>query len=307
MSFPWLTTSLALPLVGALVVALLPRTGDLAKKVALGFSLVTLVVVAAVGLGFDPHGARYQFTEDHVWIRAFGAHYAVGVDGIGLALVLLTAVLVPVVLLASWHDGEAGRWSSNAFFARMLALEGLAIGVFSAIDVFLFYVLFEAILIPIYFLIGGYGGPKRTYAAVKFLLFSLLGGLVMLASVVGLYVVSADAGSPSYLLTELSKLDLDQTTGRWLFVGFFVAFAIKAPMVPVHTWLPDAADEATPGTSVLLVGDPRQDRHLRDDPVLPRAVPGGLAVGHPAGADARGPVDRATAPCSRSARTASRA
>ena len=135
----------------------------------------------------------------------------------------------------------------------MLALEGLALGVFAATDVFLFYVLFEATLIPIYFLIGGFGGPRRSYAAVKFLLFSLFGGLLMLASVVGLYVVSADAGQPTYLLSELSKVPMDQDTARWLFVGFFVAFAIKAPMVPVHTWLPDAAEEGSPGTSVLLV------------------------------------------------------
>jgi len=249
-----MTTALALPLVGALVVALLPKVGDLHKWVALAFSLVTLGVSAVVGLGFDPHGARYQFTEDHVWIRVVGAHYAVGVDGIGLALVLMTAVLTPVVLLASWHDGENGRWSSNAFFAQLLAVEGLSIAIFSSMDVFFFYVLFEAILIPIYFLIGGYGGPRRAYAAVKFLIYSLLGGLVMLAAVVGLYVASAKtAGGPSYLLTELSKVPLDATTERWLFVAFFVAFAIKAPMVPVHTWLPDAADEATPGTSVMLV------------------------------------------------------
>ncbi len=254
MSFPWLTTSLLVPLVGAVVVALLPKTGDLAKKVAFGFSLATLVPVAAVGIGFDPHGARYQFVEDHTWIRAFGAHYAVGVDGIGLTLLLLTAVLAPVVILASWNDGGLGRWSENAFFAWMLGLEGLALGVFASLDVFLFYVLFEATLIPIYFLIGGFGGPKRSYAAVKFLLFSLLGGLLMLASVVGLYVVSARTpGGPTYLLTQLSQIHIGLVTGRWLFLGFFVAFAIKAPMFPVHTWLPDATDEATPGTSVLLV------------------------------------------------------
>ena len=138
----------------------------------------------------------------------------------------------------------------------MLALEGLAIGVFAATDVFLFYVLFEATLIPIYFLIGGFGGPRRSYAAVKFLLFSLFGGLLMLASVIGLYVVSASAaGGPTYLLSELAPImqNVGTGTGRWLFVGFFIAFAIKAPMLPVHTWLPDAADEATPGTSVLLV------------------------------------------------------
>ncbi|MGN6129232.1 MAG: NADH-quinone oxidoreductase subunit M [Nocardioidaceae bacterium] len=254
MSFPWLTVAWAVPVVGAVVVALMPKTGDLAKKAALAFSLLAWVPVAVVGFGFDTHGARYQFVEDVTWIRSFGAHYALGVDGIGLTLVILTAVLTPVVILASWNDGAAGRWSANSFFAWMLALEGLALGVFSSLDVFLFYVLFEATLLPIYFLIGGFGGAKRSYAAVKFLLYSLLGGLLMLAAVAGLYVVSSHtAGGPTFLLTELSKIHIAQNTGRLLFLGFFVAFAIKAPMFPVHTWLPDAADEATPGTSVLLV------------------------------------------------------
>jgi NADH-quinone oxidoreductase subunit M len=256
-SFPWLTVALLLPIVGAVVVAALPKraVGDpLPKQVALGFSLLTLAVVAVVGLTFEVGGDRYQFTETHEWITAFGAHYALGVDGIGLVLVLLTAILSPVVILASWNDGDRGRWGVNAFFAWMLALEGLAVGVFASLDVFLFYVFFEATLIPVYFLIGGFGGPRRSYAAVKFLLFSLLGGLLMLASVIGLYVVSARSQTgPTYLLTELAKVDIGTDAGRWMFLGFFVAFAIKAPMVPVHTWLPDAADEASPGTSVLLV------------------------------------------------------
>jgi len=255
-SFPWLTTLLVVPLIGAVVVAFLPKRADgtFVKQAAFGFSLVTLAVTAAVGLMFDVGGERFQLTEQHVWISAFGVHYALGVDGIGLTLVLLTAILTPVVILASWNDGDDGRWSVNSFFAWMLALEGLAIGVFVATDVFLFYVLFEATLIPIYFLIGGFGGPRRSYAAVKFLLYSLLGGLLMLASVVGLYVVSAGSpGGPTYLLSELRQIDIDQNVGRWLFLGFFIAFAIKAPMFPVHTWLPDAASEGTPGTSVLLV------------------------------------------------------
>jgi NADH-quinone oxidoreductase subunit M len=265
--FPWLTAALLLPIVGALVVAFMPRGAgaEQAKRVALGFSVATLVLVALIGFGYDAGGARYQFVEDVDWIQAFGAHYALGVDGIGLTLVLLTAILAPVVILASWNDADPvaeatgaapARWSVQSFFAWMLALEGLAIGVFAAMDVFLFYVLFEATLIPIYFLIGGFGGARRSYAAVKFLLYSLLGGLVMLASVVGLYVVSADsANGPTYLLTDLAPItaDLDTGVGRWLFLGFFIAFAIKAPMFPVHTWLPTAASEATPGTSVLLV------------------------------------------------------
>jgi NADH-quinone oxidoreductase subunit M len=265
MSFPWLTASLALPIIGAVVVMLLPKraSGSLPKQVALGFSLLTLGVVAAMASQFDVGAEGFQFEETHTWIAAFGAHYALGVDGIGLTLVLLTVILTPAVILASWNDadpvpsaGHAPRWSANSFFAWMLALEGLAIGTFAATDVFLFYVLFEATLFPIYFLIGGFGGAKRGYAAIKFLIFSLLGGLVMLASVIGLYVESAkSSGGPTYLFTELVPLmdDVDTGVARWLFVGFFIAFAAKAPMFPLHTWLPDAVDEATPGTSVLLV------------------------------------------------------
>ncbi|MGE5719530.1 MAG: NADH-quinone oxidoreductase subunit M [Nocardioidaceae bacterium] len=255
MSFPWLTVLMAVPLVGAAVVALLPRRSAeaLPKQVAFGVSLVALALAAVIGVGYDVGGGM-QYTEELTWIEAFGAHYALGVDGLGLTLVLLTVILTPVVILASWEDGEGGRWSVNSFFAWMLALEGLAIGVFAATDVFLFYVLFEATLIPIYFLIGGFGGLRRSYAAIKFLLYSLFGGLLMLASVIGLYVVSRDSEfGPTYLLSELSQITIDQNVGRWLFLGFFIAFAIKAPMFPVHTWLPDATAAGTPGTSVLLV------------------------------------------------------
>lgn len=257
MNVPWLTATLVVPLLGALVV-MLPRhaPAETVKRIALGFSLLTLGLAVAVALQFDAGTPGFQLTEEHTWIEAFGAHYALGVDGIGLTLVLLTTILIPVVILASWNDGDDGRWSTNAFFAWILALEGLAVGVFAATDVFLFYVLFEATLIPIYFLIGGFGGARRSYAAVKFLIFSLFGGLLMLASVIGLYVESAKSeGGPTYLLSELAPLmaDVDTEVGRWLFLGFFIAFAVKAPMVPVHTWLPDVADEATPGTSVLLV------------------------------------------------------
>jgi NADH-quinone oxidoreductase subunit M len=251
---PWLTVLIAVPLVGSLVVGLVPMRGNatLSKQVALGISLLTLVLTLVVAFQYDANGGS-QFTEDAVWIKSFGAHYALGLDGLGLTLVVLTAILSPVVILASWHDGDDGRWGPAAFFAWMLALEALAIGVFAATDVFLFYVLFEATLIPIYFLVGGWGGPHRARAAVKFLVYSLAGGLIMLASVIGLYVESAKAGSPSYLVKDLAGLDISTGTGRWLFVGFFIAFAIKAPMFPVHTWLPDTAEQATPGTSVLLV------------------------------------------------------
>jgi NADH-quinone oxidoreductase subunit M len=143
----------------------------------------------------------------------------------------------------------------RGYVALILTLEAAMIGVFAATDVFLFYVFFEAMLVPVYFLIGRYGGPRRNYAAVKFFLYSLFGGLLMLASLIGLYVVSGDIlGTGTFDFTTLASMTIDPGTQKWLFVGFFIAFAIKAPLVPFHTWLPDAAAEATPGTAVLLVG-----------------------------------------------------
>jgi NADH-quinone oxidoreductase subunit M len=265
---PWLTILWVLPVVGSVLVAMLPnpsvaaeeggrgpsrRALDAPKQLALGFSVATLVL--AVALAID-HGTsrRATLTEDTDWIKLFGAHYALGLDGLGLTLVLLTAVLAPVVVVASWNDGDRSPRGPKALFAWMLALEGLSLGVFCATDVFLFYVFFEATLIPVYFMVAGYGGPDRVRAAVKFLLFSLAGGLIMLASVVGIYVQSAGRkGGPTYLLSDLSHVDFGTTAGRWMFVGFFIAFAIKAPMFPVHTWLPDTTEQATPGTSVMLV------------------------------------------------------
>ena len=250
--FPWLTTLIVVPLVGAVVTAFLPaRPGAvLPKQLALLFTVLTLAVAVGTALQYDTGGGM-QLTETHTWIEAFGASYAVGVDGIALTLVLLTSLLVPLVVLASWNDADTRN--TKAFFALMLALEGLALAVFLAQDVLLFYVVFEATLIPAYFLIGGFGGENRARAAVKFLLYMLAGGLIMLASVVGLYALSASQGEPSYLISDLAQLDIGTVEGRWLFLGFFIAFAIKAPMFPVHTWLPDTTAAATPGTSVLLI------------------------------------------------------
>jgi NADH-quinone oxidoreductase subunit M len=251
-AFPWLSALALLPLVGAVLVALVPAApgASTPKLAAFGVSLATLALAVGVAAGYAVDGGM-QLTETHEWIGVFGAHYALGVDGLGLTLVLLTAVLVPVVVLASW--GDADERGTSGFFAWVLALEGLALAVFMAQDVLLFYVVFEATLVPAYFLIGSYGGAGRAQAAVKFLLYMLAGGLVMLASVVGLYAVSAAQGEPTYLISELAQLDIDTVTGRWLFLGFFIAFAIKAPLFPVHTWLPDTTGAATPGTSVLLI------------------------------------------------------
>jgi NADH-quinone oxidoreductase subunit M len=254
--FPFLSVLTLLPAVGALVIALLPRGRDLlVKQVALGWSLLVLVVTVVMCAGFDAGGHRFQFVESYPWIPQFGTRFGFGVDGIALVMLALVAVLVPVVLLSSWNDAEPGRRSVKTFFALMLLLETTMIGVFAATDVFLFYVFFEAMLVPMYFLIGSYGGPRREYAAVKFFLYSLVGGLLMLASVIGLYVVSTGAlGHGTFSFAQLAALDIDPVVQRWLFLGFFVAFAIKAPLFPFHTWLPDAGGQAPTGAGILLVG-----------------------------------------------------
>ena len=256
MTLPLLTILGVIPLVGALVLLALPKgNARLIKQVALAFSIAALVFTVFMGLQFDADStAAFQFVESYPWIPAFGISYSLGVDGIGLVLVALATTLVPVTILAGWNDVEDGR-SVKGYFALILVLETLMIGVFSATDVFLFYVLFEVMLIPIYFLIGRYGGPNRAYAAVKFLIYSLVGGLIMLAALIGLYIVSVDQlGQGTFDFASLVGLDIDPTTQKILFLGFFIAFAIKAPLWPFHTWLPDAAKEATPATSVLLIG-----------------------------------------------------
>ncbi|MGH3585102.1 MAG: proton-conducting transporter membrane subunit, partial [Pseudonocardia sp.] len=187
---------LVLPLVGALVVA--PMTGNPrgAKLTALAFALASLVLTAIAWFSYSvdaaAEGTRFQLELSVPWIPAFGTRFALGVDGIALVMLALIAVLVPIVMAFSWEEKIPEGRSVSGFFALLLATQGLLVGVFAATDVFLFYVFFEAMLVPMYFLIGRFGGPKRQYAAVKFFLYSLLGGLIMLGSVIGLYVVSAD-------------------------------------------------------------------------------------------------------------------
>ena len=259
-SLPLLTILLALPLIAAAIVALMPRDNTTRiKQVALIGSLVPLLFIAYIGKSFgapENAGSTFKFIEDHIWIRSFGVHYALGVDGVALALIAMSAVLVPTAMLAGWNDVEdRGSGNVKEYFAWMLVLEAFMFGVFAATDVFLFYVFFEAMLVPVYFLIGRFGGPRRVFAAVKFFIYSLLGGLVMLASLIGLYVISSDQlPSPSFALWDLVNLQINPGTEKWLFLGFFLAFAIKAPLVPVHTWLPDAAEQGTPATTTLLVG-----------------------------------------------------
>lgn len=246
-----------LPLLGTLALAFIPNTKVLLTKQV---ALVTTILVALVGIymaiSFDPDTTGFQFVESREWIPAFGIKYALGVDGIALILILMSVLLTPIVVVAGWNESEGGRYSPKVFYSLLLVLETMMIGVFASTDVFLFYVFFEAMLVPVYFLIGGFGSGDRAAAAVKFLLYSLFGGLLMLASIIGIFVVATRFGNRTFDITTLSQLHtvLTPMMENVLFLGFFIAFAIKAPLWPLHTWLPDAAKSATPGTSVLLLG-----------------------------------------------------
>lgn len=239
-----------LPLLGALLLVFVK--GHTGKLLGLAVALVTTVLGVTLFVA-----SRSGDIEGSIpWIRGIGAYYALGLDGMSGILVLLTVILVPLVLIAEWNvgDSEDARWSSTAFFGLALAMQSFALFVFLASDVLLFYIAFEATLVPMYFLIAGWGGAKRRAAALKFLLVSLAGGLVMLIGVAGVYVVSAEQGNATFLIPELADVDFAGSVGNWLFLAFFFAFAVKAPLAGLHTWLPDAAAEARGGTSTLLVG-----------------------------------------------------
>lgn len=254
---PLLLILLLIPIVGTIAVCLTPKSSPkLAKQVALAFSLITLIYTIFLAFQFDVGTGGYQLKAFYPWIPSFGINFALGVNGISLVLIALSTILVPLVILAGWNDVDDNKLGSvRGYFALLLSLEFFMIGVFATVDVFVFYVFFEAMLIPVYFLIGRYGGLQRQYAAVKFLLYSLVGGLLMLAALIGLYVASLnELGEGTFDLEKLSQLNMGDSTQKILFLGFFIAFAIKAPLFPFHTWLPDAAAASTPGTAVLLVG-----------------------------------------------------
>ncbi|MGN7780241.1 NADH-quinone oxidoreductase subunit M [Mycolicibacterium sp. 22603] len=255
----WLTALWVVPMAGAAIVILLPSK-VFARWTALAVSLAVLAVAVLLAVRFDPAGPQFQFVEDHPWIPSFGTGYILGLDGIALALVVLTAVLVPLLIVAGWNDGHADRArSTQSYLALTLAVEGMVLISLVALDVLLFYVFFEAMLIPMYFLIGGFGGAHRGAAAVKFLLYNLFGGLIMLAAVIGLYVVTLDELGGTFdfraivAAVQSGQLAVDPALLNALFLGFMFAFAVKAPLWPFHRWLPDAAVESTPATAVLMM------------------------------------------------------
>jgi NADH-quinone oxidoreductase subunit M len=242
------------PTLGAAVIFLLPRRSDTLVKVT---TLVTSVVTFALSLPlytrFDPGAADYQFVEQAPWMPTLGVSYHLGVDGISLLLVLLTTFLMPLTILASWDSIER-RWKE--FAITMLLLETGMLGVFLALDLFLFYIFWEAMLIPMYLIIGIWGGPNRVYAAIKFILYTLAGSLLMLVAILALYFLhGAATGTYTFDLPVLARYVLPAGRAQdLLFLAFALAFAVKVPMWPFHTWLPDAHVEApTPG-SVILAG-----------------------------------------------------
>lgn len=253
-ALPWLSILVLLPLVTALLIALFKPAEKIAKSIALNCSIfVFIIFMIALFISFDLNNAgAVQLTEMYSWIPQIGVSLVWGINGMSAVMIALATFLVPLVLLASWHEFTGDQVRS--YFAWILILESNMIALFAARDIFLFYLLFEAMILPVYFLIGNYGGKGRKRAAMKFLLYSLFGGLIMLAGVIAVFFVGP-GGPGGYRIDVLaSGLRLSSNAEIWIFISFFIAFAIKAPMWPVHTWLPDTTAQAPAGTSTLLVG-----------------------------------------------------
>ena len=254
MNLPILSLLVLLPFVGAVIAPILGRGGrdQLVRQFALAVSLVTFALSIYLWVQFDANSAEYQFVERHAWLPDFGVSYHVGIDGISLLLVVLTTFLTPIALLCSWESVEK-RVAAWSFF--MLALEAAMIGVFISLDLFLFYVFWDAMLIPMYFLIGIWGYERRIYASIKFMLYTMAGSVLMLLAIIALaYYHQTVTGVVSFDLVDLYALNVPAAMQTWFFLAFAVAFAIKVPLFPFHTWLPDAHVEAPTAGSVILAG-----------------------------------------------------
>jgi NADH-quinone oxidoreductase subunit M len=246
MTFPLLTVLIVLPALTALAIAVVPSDNRGAVRLtALAGATVTFLVSLGLLAAFEVGEAGFQLAERAEWIPQWGITYRLGIDGVSLWLVLLTTFFFPLVVLAAWEQTERAK----GFFASLLALEAALVGVFVALDLILFYVFFEVMLVPMYGLIGVWGGANRRYAAVKFFLFTLVGGTLMLVAILALYFAG---GATSFDYDALRQVELGGTAQILAFLAFFAAFAIKVPLFPVHTWLPDAHTEAPTVGSVIL-------------------------------------------------------
>ncbi len=244
-NLPLLSLLIWLPILGgALCLMLGNGRPQAARWLALGVALLSLLLSIPLFTGFDYANASMQFVEQRAWIPAYDIQYRLGADGISVALIGLTTLVTVLVLIGSWGSIDK---RVNQYVAAFLALEGLMIGVFAALDAMLFYVFFEGMLIPMFIIIGVWGGPRRVYASVKFFLYTFLGSVFMLVGLIYLYLKGG-----SWQLADMAALPLSMTEQTWLFFAFLLAFAVKVPMFPVHTWLPDAHVEAPTGGSVVL-------------------------------------------------------
>lgn len=249
---PILTLITFLPIIGVFfILSMDSRRSELIRATTLLVSIVVFFISLPLYVTFDAHTYEMQFVEKLQWIPSFGIHYHVGIDGISLFLILLTTFITPISILASWHITR----NVKEYMVAMLVLETGMIGVFISLDLFLFYVFWELMLIPMYLLIGIWGGPRRIYAAVKFFIYTMAGSVFMLLAIIALYFLNhRTTGEYTFNLLEFYRLDLSFAVQFWLFLAFAFAFAIKVPMFPFHTWLPDAHVEAPTAGSVILAG-----------------------------------------------------
>src|SRR5919198_2950652 len=247
---PWLTVVIFLPLVGLPVLALWTRGTDVqARAVALVVALATCLVSLGMLGAFDPSLPGYQLVEHADWVPSAGLSYLVGVDGFSVWLVVLTAFMTPLAIVASWAVNHRVR----LFMAMTLLLETAIMGSFLSLDLLLFFVFFEALLVPMFLVIGVWGSSRRVYASVKFFLYTMAGSAFLLLGIVFLWFqTSQQLGHASFDIRQMEQLSLAATTQRWLFVAFFIAFAVKVPIFPLHTWLPDAHTEAPTNGSIVL-------------------------------------------------------
>ena len=250
--FPLLTSLVLLPVIGAVVVALVPRRLEaLIKLVGLLFALMAGVLAVMVAVNFKVGADEFQFLSEHPWIKDLGVQWKLGVDGISLWLVVLTAVLFPIALA-----GPTVRRDVKSYTAWLLVLETACLGVFVSLDLLLFFLFFELVLLPMYFLIAGWGYENRAYASIKFFLYTLFGSAFLLVGLLTLVFLHRGAtGTLTFDVVELAEAQsIAASTARWLFLAFGIAFAVKVPLFPVHTWLPDAHTEAPTAGSVILAG-----------------------------------------------------
>lgn len=247
---PFLSLVTFVPLVGAFFVLIIQGDEEKiainSRLVGLFISFVTFVIALCIWIGFQPEVGAYQFVEEHEWLPSLNISYHMGVDGISLPFILLNSFLIPICLIASWRSIQ---YKAKEFIVAFLVLETFINGMFCALDMVLFYIFFEGVLIPMFFIIGIWGGPRRIYAAFKFFLYTLLGSVLMLVAILVMY---AKVGSTDII--SLTQFEFDKTLQLWLWLAFFASFAVKIPMWPLHTWLPDAHVEAPTAGSVILAG-----------------------------------------------------